>query len=145
MNETLQNTIAELLNKYGIAFDETKQWTTETLMPYIEELVKRMRIYNIVEQGMLFVVFVTLFILSILFFKFLIKKYKENQEHDEVSLFFDYDNDITPIGLLGVATSSVVLICSFIIGLFILSDLLKWIFIPDIQFIEYISNLISNQ
>lgn len=51
MNEQLQQTIADLLNKFGITFDKSVNWTSETLMSYIQELIHRMQIYKIVTSS----------------------------------------------------------------------------------------------
>lgn len=51
MNEQLQQTIADLLSKFGITFDKSVNWTSETLMPYIQELIHRMQIYKIVTSS----------------------------------------------------------------------------------------------
>lgn len=51
MNEQLQQAISELFSKFGIVFDEGVNWTSETLLPYIQELIHKMQIYNIVTSS----------------------------------------------------------------------------------------------
>lgn len=47
MNEQLQQAISELFSKFRIVFDEGVNWASETLLPYIQELIHKMQIYLI--------------------------------------------------------------------------------------------------
>lgn len=144
MTETLQNTIAELLDKFGIAFDGTKTWTVDTLMPYIKELIKRVRDYNIVNNILEIVFFIILMIAAIIFLNRLHKKHKEYKTSSKNSIFFnDYHTGITPLCILGISVSVGIIFLNCIIIPKNILDIIKWIFIPDVQFIEYISQLIN--
>lgn len=147
MNENLQNTIAELLNKYGIAFDETKQWTIDTVMPYIKELIERIRTYNIVSCSVLILISLFFIIISILFMIKAFKEYKEFKETEKDNLFFEksYLENTTPtiFFIIGFTVTLFVGLLSFASIITNISDLLSWIFIPDLQFIEYISTVIG--
>lgn len=142
MDETLQNTIAELLNKFGITFDETKIFSTDTLIPYIKELIGRVKIYKIVTNGIALFVFIILMALAITFFVKLYKNYKLYDKTGEKNLFFDC-YDTTTFSFAGIIISLIIVLLSLAIIPACISEIIEWIFIPDIQFIEYISELIS--
>lgn len=145
MNETLQNTIAELLNKFGITFDETKQWTIDTLMPYIKELIERVRTYKIVSNSIATIICVVFFIACFVYFIQVYKKYKQIIKTNKDNFLFERVEEVYPtiFNIVVSVISAFIIIIVFVFGSSYFYELFKWIFIPDVQFIEYISNLIS--
>lgn len=146
MTETLQNTIAELLDKFGIAFDGTKTWTVDTFMPYIKELVEKMRTCQIISDSVGIVICCIIFIIFTFYFIQVNKNYKQIVKTEKSNFFFELElGDICPTtsNVIASTISAFIVFITFIVLLVDLKELLKWIFIPDVQFIEYISDLIS--
>lgn len=70
MTPELEKTLAELLEKFGIVFDKSVGFTTQTIMPYLKELLARMRTYYVISDTITLVVsLVCLILLALLFVK----------------------------------------------------------------------------
>lgn len=83
------NQAVELLNalceKFGIAID----WTTQNVMPYLQELMGKIVSYELWTSVLWLIVFGVPFLISIIFFIYCIKKF--NDEDDvgiSIFLFF---------------------------------------------------------
>lgn len=143
MNEQLQQAIADLLSKFGIVFDESVNWTSETLMPYIQELIHRMQIYKIVTSSLLLAFIVLIFILCGIFFK---KAYSANklvEKTGEENWCFHEFGDWKD----STAVACIVCCVAIFIGLFVsvqcIDSIISWVFMPDIKFMEYLGEMLS--
>ena len=117
-------------NKIGIAID----WSAENVLPYLEELMQRLVSYQIVNKsiqiGISFILTIVIIIVLIKFLRYAIPKTRYNDDWE-----------------FGIAFGSVFGIAG-ILGFFIwfgvaFASLLKWIYLPEFEIIQYIQTLIS--
>lgn len=137
-----------LFEKFGIAVD----WTTENVLPYVEQLAEKIVTYNIVVDAMWVGASILGIIGCCIYARILYGSYKHCKTTETQTVLFDtwlnsYGQrrfEMTSTAYLGNALSGFIVIvsciCLFIDG----GDLLKWIFIPELQLIEYVSDLVSS-
>ena len=140
-------TLDYLFEKFGIAVD----WTTENVMPYVEQLAEKIVTYNIVTNSIWLCVSVITIIVCCVWAKKLYTSYKQCVTKKETNLIWKYDKnswseyfDLTGFGcvlstlaLFFSIVGTLAFICSF-------ASLVQWIFIPELQLMEYVGNLVSN-
>lgn len=142
MSEQIIEVLEYLGGKFGIAID----WTTENIMPYLEELLKRYATMRVVSLGMLIALSAIFCIVAIAIYKIMSKGYKETKTNKKDTLFFEYYSDGLGITLVGAfAVFVVVVLCIASIGIFCynITNLLEWIFIPEVPFVKEIADLIK--
>lgn len=143
MNEQLQQTIADLLSKFGIAFDKGVNWTSETLMSYIQELIHRMQIYNIVTNSFSLVFIVLLFIFCCVFIKKAYLAYKLVEKSNKENFYFEGDGCWKSGALVGIVMCGIaIFFCLILVAIFI-DNIIYWAIMPDIKFIEYLGEMLS--
>lgn len=132
VSEQIIKVLEYLGDKVGIAID----WTAENILPYVEELAHRMVNYQIVNQsiqtGVSFILVIALIVAVVLLMKHGFKQLKKNK-------YSCWDLGLMLTGGIGGG---------LIVGLFIwlgcsVSELLKWIYLPEFQIVEYISTLLG--
>ena len=142
---TIIETLDYLFEKFGIAVD----WTTENVMPYVEQLAEKIVTYNIVTNAIWVIVSVLAIIGCCVYVRVLYGSYKLCNTTKKDTLLVDYlssydSTDFSVVGFIctivfgGASVASV--ICLLVNG----ADLIKWLFIPELQLVEYVSNLVSN-
>lgn len=143
MNEQLQQAISELFSKFGIVFDEGVNWTSETLMPYIQELIHRMQIYKIVTSsiGLFFTVSVCIF--CVIFFKKMYSANKLVERTRKENFFFDEFGSLNFIPEAISATCSALAFVLFILGIVWIDTIISWLITPDIEFIKYLVKMLA--
>lgn len=143
MNEQLQQTIADLLSKFGITFDKSVNWTSETLMPYIQELIHRMQIYKIVTSsiGLFFTVSVCIF--CVIFFKKIYSANKLVKRTREENFFFDKFGDLNFIPVVISVICSALAFVLFILGIVWINTIISWLITPDTEFIRYLVKMLT--
>lgn len=118
--------------KVGIAID----WTAETVMPYIKELCGRFITYNIVENIMTMIICLIFSIAIIIIGYKLFKK--------GLPKIFKYDITSWEVGLvfygIGGGVGEILTIIFFFTSLY---DLIKWIILPELQFITFIQDFLN--
>jgi hypothetical protein len=138
-------TLDYLFEKFGIAVD----WTTENVLPYVEQLAEKIVTYNIVVEAMWVGASVLGIIVCCIYARILYGSYKLCKTTQKDTLLVSYlpRLECTDFSMVGFGANILVafiaitsIICLFIDG----GDLLKWIFIPELQLIEYVSNLVNN-
>ena len=142
MSEQIIEVLEYLGGKFGIAID----WTTENIMPYLEELLKRYATMRVVSLGMLIALSAIFCIVAIAIYKIMSKGHKETKTNKKDTLFFEYYSDGLEITLVGAfAVFVVVVLCIASIGIFCynITNLLEWIFIPEVPFVKEIADLIK--
>ena len=143
MNEQLQQAISELFSKFGIVFDEGVNWTSETLLPYIQELIHKMQIYKIVTSsiGLFFTVSVCIF--CVIFFK---KMYSANKLVERIGeenwCFHEFDDwkDSTAVACI---VCGVAILAGLFISVMCIDSIISWAIMPDVNFIKYLGNMLS--
>lgn len=142
---TIIETLDYLFEKFGIAVD----WTTENVMPYVEQLAEKIVTYKIVTNSIGVVLSILAIIGCCVYVRVLYGNYKLCNTTKKDTLLVDYLSscdctDFSVVGFIctivfgGVAVASV--ICLLVDG----ADLIKWILLPELQLIEYVGNLVSN-
>lgn len=140
-------TLDYLFEKFGIAVD----WTTENVMPYVEQLAEKIVTYNIVTNSIWLCVSVITIIVCCVGAKTLYTNYKQCVTEKKSNLIWEYDKrswsgyfDLTDFGCFLSVLTLVFLVVGIIVFICSLASLMQWIFIPELQLIEYVGNLVSN-
>lgn len=126
MNEEIIKVLDELGKRFGIAID----WTSQNVMPYLQDLMGRFIAYMNAQAVIWIVISIISIILSILGIKKLFKWKKENEieEYDDGWGFFL----IAIIGLIcALCIFIIVLICN-------IQGLAQNIFIPELSIMDYL-------
>lgn len=142
MSEQIIEVLEYLGEKLGIAID----WTTENIMPYLEELLKRYTTMRIVSSGMLIALSAIFCVVVIAIYKIMSKGYKKTKTNKKDTLFFEYyynGLELTYTGAFAVVVTVVLCIASIVILCCNISSLLEWIFIPEVPFVKEIADLIK--
>lgn len=144
MNEQLQQSVSELFSKFGIVFDEGVNWTSETLLPYIQELIHKMQIYKIVASsiGLFFTVSVCIF--CAIFFKKMYSANKLVERTREENFFFDEFGSLNFVPGVISAICSALAFVLLILGIVWIDTIISWAIMPDVNFIKYIGNMLSD-
>lgn len=141
MSEQIIEVLEYLGDKLGIAID----WTTENIMPYVEELFKRYISLKITTLSIYIVVGVALCIAAIVLGIKLFKGFEKTKANEEDTLFWEECCGIEPtgIGMFALAFLFILCIASIVILCCNISSLLEWIFIPEVPFVKEIADLIK--
>lgn len=128
MSEEIIKVLNDLGNRFGIVID----WTSENVLPYLQDLMTRFIAYENAITITWIVLFVILIILSTIGIKKL-KKWSKSDKFDE----YGDDGLIFSLSILG-------LVLLIIISSFVLIDnihgLYQNIFIPELTIVEYLQN-----
>jgi hypothetical protein len=148
MSQQIIEVLDYLFEKFGIAID----WTAENVMPYVQELAGKIVTYNVVTEALwIGLPFITI-IGCCIYACILYRSYKVCNFTKSKTMLFDvitnYNGDFKRSemscfgGTLAMIFGFLALLAVITIGVHI-GDLLKWIFIPELQLVEYISNLVN--
>lgn len=139
--EEIIKVINELCNKFGIAID----WTSQNVLPYLQELMGRIVTYHIVWKSVIIALYCILFILMGIGAKAILNSRKKIiADKCSCGNFFWYkDGDIDEGGIYTLIISGIVLVIALIGIITAIASLLKWIFIPELGLYEYMTNLIK--
>lgn len=137
-------------DKLGIAID----WTQENIMPYLEDLVARFVKLNIIEDIIGIIVWGIILIGCIVLGITIITKYykcdkAEGTKGDSIfwrtriRCYSEDETEMTTPCMVCVVFAIVLVICS-LVGLPIcVSELIKWIYIPEFQIAEEVSYILQ--
>lgn len=126
MSEEIIKVLDNLGEKFGIAID----WTSQNIMPYIQELMSRYNRYYIATCMTWLVIETILLIISIVVFRGCIKEKKEDESWDW------FDEGV--FRLIFLLISGIILVIALPITIQIL---LKGIFMPELIFINAIGGI----
>lgn len=129
--------------KLGIAID----WTQENIMPYLEDLVARFVKLNVIEAGLGVFICLICFIVSLIFFVKMIKTFFQYQKTNESNFFWEegeyYDTALTIPTIILTIICGICLLIGIIGVPMNISELIKWIYIPEFQIVEEISYMMK--
>lgn len=132
VSDQIISVIDQLCEKFGIAVD----WSSETIIPYLEDLVYRFAMYRMISTLLTYFILFVVFGL-IIFFTYKYIKKKESDFHPEYETL-DFVTQLTFIvSLICLAITSIV----FIIGG--IPDIVSANVFPERLMINYIMNLIE--
>lgn len=130
MNEEIIKVLDELGKRFGIAID----WTSQNVMPYLQDLMGRFIAYRNAQAVIWIVISIISIILSILGIKKLFKWKKENEIKE-----YDDDWGVFLLAIIGLICA----LCIFIIVLFCnIQGLVQNIFIPELSIMDYLKGQI---
>lgn len=135
MSEEVIKILDDLSQRFGIAID----WSSQNILPYLQDLMTRLIQYKNVQAILWIVVSVVVFILVGIILKVVLKYIDKYYDRDEYSSVYDEDRAFAK----GVAW--------FIAGMFIFAfilviilnirGLIQNIYLPEATIIEYIQSL----
>ena len=127
---------AYLEEKFGIVLD----WTSDTVLPMLKELMHRVTVYHIVSDSIIIVVCLLVIIGSMIFFAKEIKAYREQEDS---SWFLETYGDLTFSAIMITVILAMFTAVAIVLSLCATGNLLNWVFIPEVQFFKYVSVLIG--
>ena len=132
-----------IAEKIGIAID----WTDENVVPYVTEILSKYRNYGIITNSIgVFISFVIIILMVFMVIHRVVKPYHAAYNTEKDNFWWLYDphyNRVEAKGTLIVFISfiifmSVLFICFACISI---DDLVKWIVIPEIKYIDLLKGL----
>lgn len=134
MTDEIIKLLDELAKRFGIAID----WTSENVMPYLEDLFGRFITYNIVVDVVwIFAAFAAVWF-DVWFVKKTIQKYKEDKDN----IFFEttmFGRENTEIWTIVVILSLLVSGITLVMGIVALLEIPKLVFIPEVSMIDWLN------
>lgn len=134
MTNEIIKLLDELAKRFGVAID----WTSENVMPYLEDLFGRIITYNIVvDVFWIFSAFAAVWF-EVWFVKKTIQKYKE----DGNNIFYQttmFGRENTEIWTAIAVLSLIVLGVCLVMGIIALLEIPKLVFIPEVFMIDWLN------
>ena len=143
MSEEIIKVIDYIGAQLGIAID----WTAENVLPQVLDILGRYRILKITGLSIWLFVFIACAIALICYWKPFIDNYKSCINDKKSNLWFKYNSYYNEHEFKNFAIIyTVLLICYLVIACvtvpFIVDDMLKWLFIPEIKYLELLKGYI---
>ena len=128
--------------KLGIVID----WTSETIWPQVMDVLVRYRILQIVVNGIWFTIALIALVVFICLWVKIFKAYLACSKNKEDNIWWNWLNYSCRVDRTGalVAIALITAIAALLIipTLIIMpSEILEWIFIPEIQFLELFKSI----
>lgn len=149
MSQQIIEVLEYLFEKFGIAVD----WTAANIMPYVQQLAEKITTYNIVYSALNVVVTGLLLIGCCIYARILYGSYKRCYTTEKDTVLFvantNWHDEYTgcEMNLTAMISSAVAItvaiVCAVLFGIFV-DCLLRWIFIPELQLVDYIADLVNN-
>ena len=130
MNEQIIKVLDSVCEKFGIAID----WTSNNVLPYIQQLGYKIVKYDLCISIMCLVIFLIIFAGSIILSKYILKCYKNFKDSEKDTLLFEhvsFGNVPSDVGIILI----IILIALFIFSMIGIRDNIMQI-IQDIAFPE---------
>ena len=143
---SFSNEIIKLLDDLGKRFGIAIDWTSKNIMPYIEDLFRRIWKYEITMDVVTIVINSLIVIFGIVYLIILLKSRNKclETETDQVLWTIYYGGaDMTVIGIVCSILIAPFFLASIITLWCIIPELIKYICIPESIILEYIQNLSS--
>jgi len=130
--------IIEVLNYLAEKFNIAINWSAENIVPYIQDIMERYRAYSITNNSIWLGIGIIGIIVGIFLSFKLKKKYKKwDNDSDED------DEDVILVTTILACGIGVLFITCIVLVAINLTSLLKWCFIPEVQFYGVVKGLIS--
>ena len=133
MDEELCNIIDKIAEKIGVAID----WSSENVMPYIQDIMQRYRTMNIVNNIIVMTVCAIIITICAIVAVKIIKGIINSLQNTESSIWFDADYDM--VSAFSIATCTIIA-SSFLISGIVLCDaigeLMGWLYVPEVKLLE---------
>lgn len=128
MSNEIIKVLDNLAQKFGLVID----WTSQNVMPYLQELMSRFIKYKIAIDIVWIIVGVAIFILSIILFKKL-QKWKKSDNFSE-----NYYSDDYALYLFGIIGMGCLFIGAIVMIICFTNGIIQHIFIPELTVIKYL-------
>jgi uncharacterized membrane protein len=132
VSEQIISVLNALCEKFGIVVD----WTTNNVLPYIQDLCGRIINYSIATNIATIVFLIILFLAFLFTFKYMLKKGSEDNWYSDGWLFGAI--------LSGVVFGICTLLCFIMIPMSVM-DIIKACTIPELTIIEMVEGLIESK
>ena len=140
--------IINVLNYIGETFGIVIDWTSENVLPQVLDILGRYRLFKIVECSIWLPVFIVIAIILVHFGKQFISNYKSCYNNHDENFWFYYSSYWGEVKFN--APSFIYVVCIIFYLMFalvgipiIISEILKWVFIPEIQYLEMLRGYIQ--
>lgn len=143
MSQQIIEVLEYLFEKFGIAID----WTAENILPYVQELGGKVVTYKIVSHAIGVFILTLLFIVGVVFVEKIIKSFitcKQNGQDNPLWDYYSSGCDPTNLCFISIIVSTFVIMVGVIGLCCTIPELLEWIIIPEIQLVEYVSDLMNS-
>ena len=130
MSEQIIKVLDSVCEKFGIAID----WTSNNVLPYIQQLGDKIVKYDLCISIVYLVIFFIIFVGSIILSKYMLKCYKNSKDSEKDSLLFEhvsFGNVPSDVGAMLI----IIIIALFIFSIIGIRDNIMQI-IQDITFPE---------
>lgn len=132
MDKELCNVIDKIAEKIGVAID----WSSENVMPYIQDIMQRYRTMNIVNDIIVTTVCAIIITICVIVAVKITKGITNGSQNMVSSIWFDADYDA--VSIFSMMTSIIIAI-SFLISVIMLcgatGELMGWLYVPEVEFL----------
>lgn len=138
MDKDLCNVIDKIAEKIGVAID----WSSENVMPYIQDIIQRYRTMNIVNNIIVMTVCAIIITICVIVAVKITKGIINGLQNTESSIWFDTDYD--DLSKLSIVTSVIIIILlsvSVIKLCVATEELMGWLYVPEVQFLGILKGL----
>ena len=129
----MSSEVSEVLNTLGEKFGLFVDWSQQNVQPYIEDLIQRVAQYKIATNICGLVILTLIITASTI----MIIRFCKMKSSGRITV----NNDEFEIGLMVV--SAVCLIMGIIISIFVIQDIFKCYYIPEMVFIKELKSLMK--
>ena len=144
MSTEIINVLNYIGEKLGIAID----WTSENIWPQVLDILGRYRIFQIVSNSIWMIVFVALAICFAYFGNLMLKNYKSCVDNHDKNFWFYYSDYWGEVKWNLTSCTFMTLLILYLFFTLIctpafIGDTLKWIFVPEVQYLELLKGYIQ--
>ena len=144
MDKELCNVIDKIAEKIGVAID----WSSENVMPYIQDIMQRYRTMSIVETIIIMTVCAIIITICVIGAVKMAKGIINGLNNRVSSIWFDADHkdsyydDASTFSAVMTALITVLFLISFIVLCGATGELMGWLYVPEVKFLEVLKGLI---
>ena len=143
MSEEIIKVVDYIGTQLGIAID----WTAENVFPQVMDVLRRYRIFQIINCILPIIGCVCITIVFIVIWRTVIKLYKSCEKEHNKNFWWYYSSYHNEIRMEGqtealIAATIVWIILIFMAFIFSEGALLSWIFVPEIKYLELLKGYI---
>lgn len=133
MDKELCDIIDKIAEKIGVAID----WSSENVMPYIQDIMQRYRTMNIVNNIIVMTVCAIIITICVIVAVKIAKGIINSSQNTSSSIWFDADLDMVSTFSI---TASIIIAFSFFISVIVLcvatGELMGWLYVPEVKLLE---------
>ena len=146
----MSNEIIKILDDLGRRFGVMIDWSSKNIEPYITDIMSRLTTYKIIANSIGVGIGVLCLIATIWLWGALICSYKKCMQTEKDTLLIETYSlmdlkykELTEMGRVVVFSAIPLTIATFIVLPVCIISLLKWVCIPELQMIDYVTSLLK--